>query len=330
MKHVTVLIPEGDISLSNVEGLHHIFQEVNKGLVRAGKEAMFRFQLAGKKRENFMKEDFFGIYPKYLITENFKTDLLILPALHGDIFKSLDGNKDLLPWIIQRYNQGVEIMSICTGTFLLASTGLLSGKRCTTHWIHANEFRQMFPDVQLLDDNIMTDENGIYTSGAAYLYLNLALYIVEKYTNREIAILIAKIFAIDMDKNRQSQFMIFHGYKHHKDECILKVQEYIEAHYEEKLTVELLAGLAALGRRNFERRFKTATSNSVKEYIQRVKIEAAKKMLETGGRNINEVMYEVGYIDNKAFRDVFKKITGMSPTEYRNKYSKEVGNLAVA
>jgi transcriptional regulator GlxA family with amidase domain len=330
MKHVTVLIPEGDISLSNVEGLHHIFQEVNKGLVRAGQEPVFRFQLAGKRRENFLKENYFAIYPKYLIGEDFKTDLLIVPALHGDIYKSLEINKDLLPFIVQQYNQGAEVMSICTGTFLLASTGLLAGKCCTTHWIHAHEFRKLFPDVRLLDDNIMTDENGIYTSGASYLYLNLALYIIEKYTNREIAILIAKIFAIDMDKNRQSQFMIFHGYKHHKDESILKVQEYIEQNYQQKFTVEWLADYVSLGRRNFERRFKLATSHSVKEYIQRVKVEAAKKMLELGGKNINEVMYDVGYSDNKAFRDVFKKITGMSPTDYRNKYCKEVVNLAVA
>jgi transcriptional regulator GlxA family with amidase domain len=324
MKHISVLIPEGDISLSNVEGIHHIFSEVNKAYLRAGKAPLFCFQLVGKQRSNLMKEDIFSIHTRYLITEDFKTDLLIIPALHGDIFKSMDLNKGLVPWIIDQYNGGAEVMSLCTGAFLLASTGLLSGKSCATHWIHANEFREMFPDIQLVDDKIMTDENGIYTSGAAYSYLNLILYYIEKHANRDVAILIAKIFALDMGRTSQSQFIIFQGYKHHNDESVLKAQEYIETNYQQKLSVDELATHVSLGRRNFERRFKTATSNSVFEYMQRVKVEAAKKQLEGGGKTISEVMYDTGYTDIKAFRDVFKKVVGMSPGEYRHKYTREV------
>lgn len=324
MKHISVLIPEGDISLSNVEGIHHIFAETNKALVRAGKQPFFHFQLVGKRRNNFLKEDFFSIHPDYLVKDDFRTDLLIIPALHGDIFKSMDLNRDLIPWIRHQHDKGAEVMSLCTGAFLLAATGLLNGRSGTTHWIHANEFRDLFPDVNLLEDQIITDENGIYTSGAAYSYLNLILYYIEKYTSREIVLFVAKIFAIDIDRNRQSQFTIFHGYKSHKDESILKAQDYIESHYKEKFTVAELASYVALGRRNFERRFKTATSNSVVEYIQRVKVEAAKKELEAGQKTVNEVTYEVGYSDVKTFRDVFKRYVGISPVEYRNKYVKEV------
>src|ERR1044072_46231 len=102
MKYITVLIPEGDISLTNVEGMHHIFQETNKALVRAGAQPAFCFQLAGKKRENLVKENFFGIYPRYLIGDDFKTDLLIIPALHTNIFRNLDLNKDLIPWVVEQ------------------------------------------------------------------------------------------------------------------------------------------------------------------------------------------------------------------------------------
>ncbi len=323
MRKVSVLIPEGDISLSNVEGIFHIFLEVNKALSAAGKTPMFHFQLVGKHKENFLKEDFFSIHPNCLLDDSFDTQLLIIPALHGNISKSLENNQDLIPWIVKQHQKGTEIMSLCTGAFLLASTGLLSQKSCATHWIHANEFREMFPDVNLVHDQILTDENGIYTSGAAYSYLNLLLYFIEKHTNREMAVWIAKIFAIDLDRNRQSQFIIFQGYKYHKDESILKAQDYIEMNYQQKITVEQLADFIALGRRNFERRFKSATANSVNEYIQRVKVEAAKKKLESRGKTINEVMYDVGYTDTKAFRDVFKKITGMSPLDYRNKYNKQ-------
>lgn len=324
MKYISVLIPEGDISLSNVEGIHHIFSEVNKAYQRAGKAPAFSFQLVGKQRSNFMKEDIFSIHTKYLIAEDFKTDLVIIPALHGDIFKSMEINKGLIPWIVDQYTKGAEVMSLCTGAFLLASTGLLSGHSCATHWIHANDFRERFPDVQLVDDKIMTDEGGIYTSGAAYSYLNLILYYIEKHTSRDIAILIAKIFALDMGRTSQSQFIIFQGYKHHNDESVLKAQEYIEHNYQQKITVDEIATHVSLGRRNFERRFKTATSNSVFEYMQRVKVEAAKKQLESGGKTVNEVMYDAGYTDIKAFRDVFKKVVGISPGEYRDKYNREV------
>lgn len=324
MKHISVLIPEGDISLSNVEGVHHIFSEVNKAYQRAGKAPLFYFQLVGRQRSHFMKENFFSIHPNFLITEDFKTDLLIIPALHGDIFKSVELNKGLIPWIVDQYNRGAEVMSLCTGAFLLGATGLLTGRSCATHWIHVNEFREMFPDVLVVDDRIMTDENGIYTSGAAYSYLNLILYYIEKYANRDIAILIAKIFALDMGRTSQSQFIIFQGYKHHNDESILKAQEYIESNYQQKISVDEIATHVSLGRRNFERRFKTATSNSVFEYMQRVKVEAAKKQLEAGRKTVNEVMYDAGYTDVKAFRDVFKKVVGMSPGEYRHKYNRDV------
>jgi transcriptional regulator GlxA family with amidase domain len=200
----------------------------------------------------------------------------------------------------------------------------LKGKQCATHWTEANNFRAMFPDVHLVDDKIMTEEDGIYTSGGAYSFLNLLVYIIEKYAGRELAILTAKAFMIDIDRISQSPFIMFQGQKTHDDEPIKKAQEFIENNFDDKITVDQLAGMFALGRRNMERRFKKATSNTVAEYIQRVKIEAAKKNLETGRKNINEVMYEVGYSDTKAFRTIFKKITGLSPIEYKNKYNKEM------
>jgi len=168
----------------------------------------------------------------------------------------------------------------------------------------------------------MTEEDGIYTSGGAYAYLNLLLYLVEKYAGREVAVLTAKAFMIDIDRISQSPFIIFQGQKSHTDEPVKKAQEFIENNFEGKITVDQLASMLALGRRNLERRFKKATSNTVVEYIQRVKMEVAKKGLESSRENVNEVMYNVGYTDTKAFRTTFKKITGLSPVQYRNKYSR--------
>lgn len=222
----------------------------------------------------------------------------------------------------EQYKKGAELVSFCIAAFFVASTGLLNGKKCATHWIAANQFRAMFPEVILVDDRIMTEEDGIYSSGGAYSFLNLLAYLIEKYAGRDVAIRIAKTFMIDIDRESQSPFIMFNGQKTHEDEPIKKAQDFIERNYNDKITVDQLADMLALGRRNLERRFKKATANTVVEYIQRVKIEAAKKGFETSRKNINEVMYEVGYNDTKAFRTTFKKITGLSPIEYRNKYNK--------
>jgi transcriptional regulator GlxA family with amidase domain len=181
----------------------------------------------------------------------------------------------------------------------------------------------LFPDVDLVVDKIITDEQGIYSSGGAYSYLNLVLYIIEKYAGRDVAILCSKVFGIEIDRGSQSPFIMFNGQKEHEDEPIKQAQLFIEKNFHDKITVEQLAGMFAMGRRNLERRFKKATSNTVVEYIQRVKIEAAKLSLESSRENVNEVMYKVGYSDTKAFRTTFKKLTGLSPVQYRNKYNRK-------
>jgi transcriptional regulator GlxA family with amidase domain len=209
-----------------------------------------------------------------------------------------------------------------TGAFLLASSGLLDGKTCSTHWAAADNFRSMFPNVKLQPDKLITDENGIYMNGGAYSFLNLMVYLVEKYYDRPTAIYCSKVFQIEMDRQSQSAFIIFKGQKQHGDEMVKEAQSYIESKPSEKISVEALSSRFAIGRRNFDRRFIKATGNTPVEYLQRVKIEAAKKSFETSRKTINEVMYEVGYSDTKAFREVFRKITGMWPQEYRARYNK--------
>ncbi|MEO6454049.1 MAG: helix-turn-helix domain-containing protein [Ginsengibacter sp.] len=323
MKHVSILIPHGHTSIVNIEGTHQIFNEVNSLLAGMGKQPLFKVQLVGISKETSQRNGLFIVTPDVLISDVKKTDLIIIPAIHGDPKIIMEKNAPFIPWIIQQYTNGAEVASFCIASFFLAATGLLNGKQCSTHWIAANDFRNMFPEVNLVDDKIMTEEDGIYTSGGAYSFLNLIVYIIEKYAGRDIAILISKAFMIDIDRIRQSPFIMFRGQKTHEDEPIKKAQEFIENNFEDKITIDQLASMLALGRRNLERRFKKATANTVIEYIQRVKIEAAKKNLETGRKNINEVMYEVGYSDTKAFRTTFKRITGLSPVEYKHKYNRE-------
>lgn len=323
MKHVSILTPLGHSSLVNIQGTHQVLNQVNSFLTQMGKHPIFDVHLVGLEHEARQPTGLFTVNPDALIGDVKKTDLIIIPAIHGAPQDVLERNKAYIPWIIDQYKTGAEVASFCIGAYFLAATGLLEGKTCATHWLHAHDFRAMFPEINLVDDKIMTEDDGIYTSGGAYSYLNLLLYLIEKYAGREVAILTSKTFMIDIDRNSQSPFIMFEGQKKHNDGIIKKAQEYIEENYQEKITVDQLASMFALGRRSLERRFKKATCNTINEYIQRVKIEAAKKTLETSRKNINEVMYDVGYTDTKAFRSIFKKITNLSPIEYKHKYNKE-------
>lgn len=321
MKHISIIIPRGAI-LGSLEGPRLLFTEVNELLKRIGKMPLFKVQLVGLAEETPVYNGMFSVHADELIKNIDRTDLIIIPALDGNPVITVGNNRDFIPWIIKQHNNGAEVASLCVGAFLLAATGLVNGKQCATHWMAANDFRKTYPNVMLVEDKIITDENGIYSSGGAFSYLNLILYLIEKYAGRDIAIFCAKAFQIDIDRQSQSPFIMFKGQKDHEDEPILKAQEFIENNFDDKISVDQLASMFALGRRNLERRFKKATSNTVVEYIQRVKIEAAKMSLETSRENVNEVMYKVGYTDNKAFRTTFKKFTGLSPVQYRNKYNR--------
>jgi transcriptional regulator GlxA family with amidase domain len=323
MKHLTILVPDGQNNLSSIVGAYKIFTRANEYWKKAGKRELFKIELAGISKNVEFYNGLFTVKPHTNISTITKTHLIIIPSLNYNYQNTVKENGLLINWMVKQYKHGAVIASICTGAFLLASSGLLDGKACSTHWAVADSFRTMFPKVNLQTDKLITDENGIYTNGGAYSFLNLVIYLVEKYYDRQTAIFCSKVFQIEMDRQSQSAFTIFTGQKLHGDEMVKKAQAYIESKVDEKISVEHLSSRFAVGRRNFDRRFIKATGNTPVEYSQRVKIESAKKAFETTRKTINEVMYEVGYSDVKAFREVFRKITGMSPLEYRGKYNKE-------
>jgi transcriptional regulator GlxA family with amidase domain len=322
MIHISILIPN-DAVLASIVDPRVIFTGSNDFLEAAGRPALFQVQLVGLTNEVRLHNGLFSVHSNVLLEEVKKTDLVIIPAISGDLKAGLKKNEGFIPWIVKQYQEGAEVASLCVGAFLLASTGLLNGKECSSHWLTANLFREMFPEVTLVDGRIVTEQQGLYSSGGATSYWSLLLHLVEKYAGREIAIAASKVYALEIDRKSQSPFIMFSGQKKHEDEPIRQAQEFIESNVADKISVEDLASKYAIGRRHFIRRFKKATHNTPIEYIQRVKIEAAKKQLENSRKNVNEVMYDIGYSDTKAFRTVFKKITGLSPTEYRNKYNRE-------
>lgn len=326
MKHISIIVPDGQSTLSTVAcivGAYEIFITANRYWKENGKKELFKVELTGVSKKADFDNGLLSVRPHTNISALTKTHLIIIPSLVRDYQKAIKGNKLVIKWIEQQYKLGAEIASMCNGTFMLASAGLLDGKNCSTHWSSAETFRTQFPNVNLQTDKLITDENGIYTNGGAYSFLNLVLYLVEKYYDRQTAIFCSKIFQIEMDRNSQSEFIIFTGQKLHGDEVVKKAQVYIEQNLHEKISAEQLSSKFSVGRRNFDRRFIKATGNTPIEYSQRAKVESAKKAFETSRKTINEVMYQVGYSDVKAFREVFRKITGMSPLEYRSKYNKE-------
>jgi transcriptional regulator GlxA family with amidase domain len=323
MKHLTILVPEMQNDIISIAAVYEIFRTANAFWKEAGKKELFAIELAGISQKVDFEDGLFSAKPHVNISAITQTELIIVPSVSSRNYeKAVKVNKLMIDWISKQYKKGAEIASLCTGAFLLASSGLLDGKICSTHWSAVDEFRAMFPNVNLKADKLITDENRIYTNGGAYSFLNLAIYLVEKYYDRQTAIYCAKLFQIEIDRQSQSAFIIFKRQKLHGDVMVQQAQEYIENKLHEKISVDRLSLQFAAGRRNFDRRFIKATGNTPGEYLQRVRMEAAKKAFETSGKTINEVMREVGYSDVKGFRAVFKKITGMSPVEYKTRYNK--------
>ncbi len=324
MKHLTIVVPQGQSVLDSIVGTYILFSRAENIWREKNKTQVFQVELAGVSKEVELHNGLFSVRPAAELNSISRTDLVVIPALQPEVNfgEAVKRNKIIIDWVEKQYKAGAEVASICTGAFLLASTGLLNGRSCSTHWAAAEAFGRMFPRVNLITEKIITDENGIYTSGGAFSFLNFLLYLVEKYYDRETAIYCSKIFEIDFDRSSQSPFLVFRGQKKHNDEGVKKAQSYLENNFKEKISIEKLASDLAIGRRNFDRRFKKATGNSPMEYLKRIKMEAAKKSFESTRKTVKEVMFDVGYSDFKAFRTTFQKVTGLSPVNYRNKYKK--------
>src|SRR5690554_2819742 len=311
---ISVFVPEYGV-IEAVTPPFRSFHTANEFLTTFGKQPIFEVEYVGLHEYVPANNGEYTIKTDRLLKDVTTTDLLFIPPTYGDTSKGIEGNAEAIPYFKKLHENGTSLASLCIGAFLLAETGLLNGKKCSTHWSHINEFKERYPDVEVEDGAIITEHDNIYSSGGASSLWNLILYLIEKFADREIAVMIAKYFALDIGRDSQSQFAIFRGQRNHGDADIQKVQDYIEKHYDDKITIETLANLINTGRRTFERRFKVATNNTPIEYIQRVRIEAAKLSFEASRKNVSEIMFDVGYTDSKAFRDIFKIITGLTPIE---------------
>lgn len=320
---VSVLLPDGAASVGCIEGSLLLFEQINVFARQRGEPPVFEVQTVAADAASRVYDKRISIRPDRTLAQAQTSDLVIVPAVNGDPDEVIRLNQELLPWIQARYKNGSEVASLCVGAFLLAATGLLEGRACSTHWSAADRFRRMYPGVRLQSDSVVTDEAGLYTSGGALSFWNLLLHLVEKHAGRETAVLAAKYFEIDIDRRNQSAFRIFAGQRDHDDSGVHHIQDILEKRWAERLSMDDLAEDVAIGRRSLERRFRKATGNSVAEYHQRVRIEVAKKALESGRKSVQEAMDEAGYNDPKTFRLLFRRLAGLPPLDYRARYGKD-------
>ncbi|MGQ8363818.1 GlxA family transcriptional regulator [Glaciecola sp. 1036] len=253
-------------------------------------------------------------------------DILLIPTIGGDIDKVLENNRQLLPYIQKIANQGSDIASNCSGTFLLASAGLLDNRKATTHWGYADKFRAMFPQVNLKERDLITQSEQFFCAGGGVAFNDLCLLLIERYCGRDIANQMAKAHVINRQSGFQSTYANLHSFKQHKNDAVIKVQEFIEQHYQDKLNIRELAKMINVTERTLNRSFQKHVGMTPSRYIQSVRLENAKRLLEQGINNTRQLASLVGYEDPASFGRLFKQQSGFTPVEYRSTFQRNFIN----
>ena len=313
---IVIVVPNGKVVVTSVTGTYQIFEAAIQISDRAAKVT-----LAGSRRKSTYANGLFEIHSEVPWKSIERADLVIIPAISEHLEEALQQNQQLLPWLVRQYEEGATLASLCTGSFFLAEAGLLHQKRCTTHWSFATQFQNRYPGCIFSKNSIITEQDRIYTSGGAFSFLNLIVYLVRLYFGKSIAREMINIFQVDQYRKSQEPFIKFETQKEHQDQIILKIQEFVEQAYARHLSNEELARLGQLSVRSMMRRFKMATGNTPIEYLQRVRIEHAKTLLIETNLMISEIQHKVGYTDPKSFREIFSRYTGTLPKTYRKKYA---------
>lgn len=316
MMQTGVLLPQ-NFRLLSIAAILDVFDTVNGFYKKDGHEAPFNISLITHGDADYS----FSGHPSVPLQETGQLGLILIPSFAStDIKDCINTNNGYIPWLNKQYAGGAEIATFCTGAFLLAASGLLNGKTATTHVDACSAFSTAFPLVHLKPDKTVTQDGRLFTSGGATSTFHLLLHLLHLHCGKDMAIKVAKIFAIDMDRVTQSYFSTFQPIRHHNDDIVASAQEKIENNYQDLATIEEMIKDIPSSRRNIVRRFKQVIGMTPIEYLQQTRIEAAKKLLEQTAQQMTEVIYNSGYNDPKAFRKVFRKSVGMTPTQYRDKF----------
>jgi transcriptional regulator GlxA family with amidase domain len=265
-------------------------------------------------------------------------DLVFVPSgglTYQEVFRDgydIDGvvarNEAVLPWLRDWAASGIRIAGVCSGVALLATAGLLDGKRATTHWGVAKYYMEKFPTVDWQPEYLVTDAGNVCCGGGVNAASDLALYLVEKYCGREVACQSARAMLIEMPRTWQVAFAHLSPQTNHSDTPILNAQDWLHRHYTGEVSIEGLASMLGMSPRNFARRFKEATGKTPLNYLHTLRVETAKRLLENGRQSVQEIMLESGYEDGIFFRKLFKRHTGVSPAVYRARFGQALNTIA--
>jgi len=268
-----------------------------------------------------------NIMPTKLLDKRDTPDVIIVSSTAEVVVSCCENSiefqdkEEINRWLNDCYKRGSILASYCTGSFTLASAGVLNGKLATTHWRSADLFRRVYPFVKLDSEQLVIDNGDVICSGGAVSYIDLALHLVDKHVGKDVTSDCAKLLVFDPVRQKQSPYVSFENHKGHDDQAILKAQEWLETHYKQNISMDDLAEQVGLGSRTFKRRFKLATNENPINYLQRIRVEQAKNKLEKTTESINNIIWSVGYEDVSSFRQLFKRFTGLTPKDYRQKFA---------
>lgn len=247
-------------------------------------------------------------------------DLILVPTLAGNPEKTMELNQAAIPWLKHHYDQGADIAGLSTGAYFLAEAGILNNKLATTHWGFAEPFKVRYPQVKLTPEQLITADGNVFCAGGTVACLDLCLFFLERYFGNEYASETASSAVVDAVRNSPLAYDLARSKKYHQDEDVLAIQAWLEEHYSESINLENLSDQFNMSTRTFKRRFKLATGETPLAYLQSLRIEGAKKKLELGSESIEKISVEIGYEDMAFFSKLFKRLTGLSPTQYRKKF----------
>ena len=281
---------------------------------------VFDVRLTGLRTGAISCRDGVSLHPAIAAADVTAPDLVVVPGLDDDLAASFTENRGWVPWLARWHAGGAKIASSCTGAFLVADAGLLNGRPATTHWMFADELRRRYPAVNVTADQMIVDTGDVISSGGATAFLNLVLYLVERFAGHDHANLAAKVLLVDGHRSSQLPYIAFGRDRAHNDELVHQVQQHIDLHLRGPLLVSELAARFGLSNRTLSRRFTAATGRSPRTYLQHARVQEAIRLLETTSDPVDFVRRAIGYTDAAAFRRVFKQATGLSPASYRDAY----------
>ena len=312
----TILVSKGS-PISSVLGPYEMFKLANS---LVAKESQIELQLVDTEYCSHATDSFdFKVTKTY--GEVGQSDYLIIAPIGRVNSETLVFDEALLAWLKRHYEDGSRLISLCTGAFLLAETGLLDGKSATTHWQYDDFFSRKYPSVLLESNEVICQQGRLSTSGGANAYQDLILHLIGDHFGKAIKVKCAKLLMLDFTRKSQQQYRTPDKVRRHLDEKVHVLQDWLQKHLSEPFKLELLAKMACLSERQIKRKFVSAVGMPPLIYVQYMRVELAKEYLIETVWNVEKISYAVGYQDVRFFRALFKRHAGVSPSQYRQNFT---------